>query len=108
MSSPGENKTNTIFIFTHIFVVQMGVLPVGTASQQFTPVTDNTFWGCLTLLNVGLNSQFSDGSLKKSAQTENVLFSIRSATKQALQWIRFLSFCCPSESLSPRWVIVTL
>lgn len=51
-----------------------------------------------------LNSQISDGSLKRSAQTENVLFSFRSATKQALQWILFLSFFCPSESLSPRRV----
>lgn len=52
--------------------------------------------------NVGLNSQFTDERFKRSAQTENILFSIRSATKQALQWI--LSYFCPSESLSPRRV----
>lgn len=44
--------------------------------------------------NVGLKGQF-----RRFARTENVLFSIRSATKQALQRILFSLFC-PSESVT--------
>lgn len=60
--------------------------PVATASPRFTPMTGNAgiYSSGSGSQNVGLKSQFRS---PRFARTENVLFSIRSATKQALRRI---------------------
>lgn len=93
MSTSGEN--NTFFIFTLCSAAGMSWFrraldPVGTASQRFAPVTANTviYFPGSGIQNVGLKSQFSDQGL----HVQKMMFSIRSATKQALLRILFSFF----------------